>query len=44
MECSKKVAVVLVVGILLAACYADTPEERRARLHLPPPGFRGDAL
>jgi len=35
-------AILLIAITLLAACTAESPEERRARLHLPPPGFKGN--
>lgn len=39
--CTKPVMVVLV--LFLTACEAPDPETRRAALHLPPPGFKGNS-
>lgn len=34
----------LVLPLVLSACDAMDPEQRRQALHLPPPGFEGDAF
>ena len=34
----------ILASLFLVACSDRSPEERRAALHLPPPGFKGDAV
>lgn len=41
---AKHTGIVLLLPFLLAACDGVDPEARRQAMHLPPPGFKGDAV
>jgi mono/diheme cytochrome c family protein len=40
----RSLALLFAMVLLLPACTPETPEERLARLHLPPAGFKGEAV